>query len=234
MVTSNTVAIGYTRVSTSDQAMEGVSLEAQEAKIRVWCDLNGYTLGGVFVDAGVSGKKADNRPELQKALAACSRNGALVVYSLSRLARSTRDTLEISDRLQRKGVDLVSLSEKIDTTSASGKMVFRLLAVLGEFERDQISERTSAAMQHKRSKGELVGAVPYGFSLDANGITLIQNATEQEVIRLAKRMRGDGSTLQKICDHLTKMGYTPRGQRWHPKSISNPIIANNYQSSKTI
>ncbi|MEO5345829.1 MAG: recombinase family protein [Magnetococcus sp. YQC-9] len=215
------VAIGYTRVSTTDQAMEGVSLEAQEAKIRSWCDLNGYTLVGIYVDAGISGKRTDNRPELQRALTACSKHGALVVYSLSRLARSTRDTLDIADRLQRKGIDLVSLSEKIDTTSASGKMVFRLLAVLAEFERDQISERTSAALQHKRAKGELVGAVPHGSSLAANGITLTPNAAEQEAMALAKQLRGEGYTLQKICDHLTASGFQPRGQRWHPKSISN-------------
>ncbi|MBL8251978.1 MAG: recombinase family protein, partial [Candidatus Competibacter sp.] len=158
-------AIGYIRVSTEGQAQDGVSLDAQRAKIAAWCDLNDYDLTAVHVDAGISGKSADNRPGLQAALAECKKGSALVVYSLSRLARSTRDTIEISERLNKVGGDLVSLSEKIDTTTAAGKMVFRMMAVLAEFERDQISERTASAMQFKKAKGERFGSVPCGYFL---------------------------------------------------------------------
>lgn len=128
--------IGYVRVSTSRQATGGVSVETQRERIAVWSVANGYELGEVYVDAGMSGGRADNRPALQAALAhACRARAALVTYSLSRLARSTRDALAISERLSGAGADLVSLSERIDTTTAAGKMVFRMLAVLAEFER---------------------------------------------------------------------------------------------------
>ena len=111
-----------------------------------------------------------NRPALHDALAATRRGDALVVYSLSRLARSTRDTLEIADALDRRGADLVSLSEKIDSTSAAGRMIFRLLAVLAEFERDVISERTSMAMRHMQATGRFIGGqAPFGFVLASNG-----------------------------------------------------------------
>ena len=219
-------AIAYLRVSTADQATEGVSLEAQEAKIKAWCLLNDYTLAGVFVDAGISGKATANRPELHAALAACSKGGALVVYSLSRLARSTQDTLAIADQLQKKSVDLVSLSEKIDTTSASGKMVFRMLAVLSEFERDQIAERTSSAMQHKKSKGERVGAVPYGSSLAADGVQLVADETEQKIIRVVVELRRDGLAMRAIATKLTARGYKPRGAAWHVSAIQNILRAN--------
>ena len=218
-------AVAYIRVSTEGQVVDGVSLEAQEAKIKMWCDLNDYTLESVFIDAGISGKRADNRPELQSALKACKKNGALVVYSLSRLARSTRDTLDIADTLQKKGVDLVSLSEKIDTTSASGKMVFRMLAVLGEFERDQISERTITAMQHKKAKGELVGAVPYGFTLSLDGINLEPNEIEQVILSTVKSLRVEGLTLRAIASRLDSEGFKPRGKQWYPKTISNILKA---------
>src|SRR3954465_7317622 len=158
--------VAYCRVSTSGQAQEGVSLDAQRGRIEQWCALNGGQLdpGEVHVDAGLSGKRADNRPALQAALeSTCRGGGALVVYSLSRLARSTKDTIAIAERLDRAGADLVSLTERIDTTSASGKMVFRLLAVLAEFERDLVAERTRTALAHKRSKSERIGQVPYGF-----------------------------------------------------------------------
>src|SRR5690348_16798834 len=108
-------AVGYARVSTDMQASDGVSLDAQKAKIRAWCEANGYTLAGLHVDAGLSGCRSDNRPGLQEALAAaCKRKAALVVYSLSRLARSTKDAIAISERLAKNGADLVSLSERID------------------------------------------------------------------------------------------------------------------------
>src|ERR1700722_7189304 len=106
-------AVGYVRVSTEGQAQEGVSLDAQRAKIEAWTKLNGYELHAVHVDAGLSGGRADNRPALQRAIdEACQLKAALVVYSLSRLARSTRDTLGISERLDRAGAGLVRLSEK--------------------------------------------------------------------------------------------------------------------------
>ena len=203
-------AIGYIRVSTEAQAQDGVSLDMQRAKIEAWAMLNDYELKAVHVDAGISGKSAANRPALQTALADCRKGSALVVYSLSRLARSTKDTIEISERLAKSGADLVSLSEKIDTTSAAGKMVFRMLAVLAEFERDQISERTASAMQHKKGKQELVGAIPYGFDLAADGVNLIPNAIEQDVIQQARDLHTGGMSLRKIAAELHRRGLNAR------------------------
>ena len=83
-------AVGYLRVSTSGQADDGVSLEAQRARVEAWCLANEFELLQVFEDAGLSGSRADNRPALQDALHAAIKNkAAVVVYSLSRLARST-------------------------------------------------------------------------------------------------------------------------------------------------
>lgn len=213
-------AIGYTRVSTEDQANEGVSLDAQKAKLEAWAGLNGYDLGEIFTDAGISGKRANNRPALQAALKEIQKGDALVVYSLSRLARSTRDTLDIADVLERKGADLVSIQEHIDTTTAAGKMVFRMLAVLNEFERDQISERTKAALEYKRSKGEKTGGyVPFGYDL-ANG-HLVENEAEQGIIRLIEKFKHDGESLCAIARNLEAKGLkTKRGQTsWHHQSI---------------
>ncbi len=213
-------AIGYIRVSTEGQAVDGVSLDAQRAKIEAWATLNDYELVAVHVDAGISGKGMTNRPGLQAALADCQKGSALVIYSLSRLARSTKDTLEISERLAKAGADLVSLSEKIDTTSAAGKMVFRMLAVLAEFERDQISERTTTAMQFKKGKGELVGAVPYGFELAEDGVALLENSAEQAAISQAKKLHTGGMSLRKIAAELNRHGFNARnGQAFQSTQI---------------
>jgi len=203
-------AIGYIRVSTQGQAEDGVSLAAQRAKIAAWTDFNGYALGDIFEDAGLSGTKAD-RPGLAAALDAVGRGDALVVYSLSRLARSTRHTLEISERLNTVGADLVSLSERIDTTSAAGRMVFRMLAVLAEFERDQTSERTVTALQYKKAKGQKTGGlVPYGYRLAPDRIHLIEDPDEQEVIREARELRRSGLSFRNIADQLQARGLVAR------------------------
>ena len=212
-------AIGYIRVSTEGQAADGVSLDAQRSKIEAWCLLNDYTLSAVHVDAGISGKNC-KRPGLQDALAQCTKGTALVVYSLSRLSRSVRDTMDIGDKLARIGADLVSLSEKIDTTSAAGKMVFRLLAVMNEFERDQISERTTTALQHKKSKSERVGTINFGFKLSDDGVTLIEDFEEQKVIAAILSMRDAGLSLRKIVNELELKGFVSRsGQPFQLKQV---------------
>ena len=213
-------AIGYIRVSTQQQADDGISLEAQAAKIRAWADLNGYEMGEIFCDEGISGTKT-NRAGLSAALEAVGKGDALVVYSLSRLARNTAHTLELSSLLEKKGADLVSLSEKIDTTSAAGKMVFRMMAVLSEFERDQLSERTTAAMQHMKSQGLRVGSIPYGKKLAKDGIRLVDDEVEQKILSLVATCRNSGMTFQAIGAELEARGFKPKGKKWHPQTIKN-------------
>ena len=217
-------AIGYVRVSTEDQANEGVSLDAQKAKLAAWCLANDYELSKVLVDAGLSGGRADNRPGLQSAIEeACKTKSALVVYSLSRLARSTKDTIAIGERLDKAGADLVSLSEKIDTTSAAGKMIFRMLAVMAEFEKDQISERTKMAMAHKKSKSERVGTIPFGFDLSSDGVTLTENAVEQATIKTIRELGSRGFSLRDIADNLTSSNHPTKkgGGKWSHMTVKS-------------
>lgn len=198
------VAIGYIRVSTEAQVEDGVSLDAQQAKLEAWAKLHDEPELIVFKDAGISGSAMSQRPGLQDALdAVCKKKGVLVVYSLSRLARSTRDTLSISDRLAKAGAELVSLSERVDTTSASGKMCFRLLAVLAEFERDQISERTRTSMAHMRKQQRRISRfAPYGWDLDATMSGLLANPTEQAHVEHMSALRTSGLSYRDIARAL--------------------------------
>jgi DNA invertase Pin-like site-specific DNA recombinase len=211
-------AIGYCRVSTVIQAQEGVSLAAQRARIKAWCALNEFELVGIFADEGLSGATMGKRDGLQAALKAAGKDTALVTYSLSRLARSTRDMLEIAERLQRQGSDLVSLTEKIDTTSAAGKMTFRLLAVLAEFERDLVGERTAAALAHKKSRGEVYGPTPFGFR--AVGGKLVPIPDERKTIAAIERMRKRGLAYRDIAAKLNGEGVKgKRGGQWHASTV---------------
>ncbi len=211
-------AIGYIRVSTQGQADEGVSLEAQRAKTEAWCNLNDAELVAVFEDAGVSGASMNGRDGLHAALKATSKGMALVCYSISRIARSTRDMLEIAERLNTRGSDLVSVTEKIDTTTAAGRMVFKMLAVLADFERDQIGERTKMALAHKRNMGEVYAATPFGF--DAIDGRLVEVKKEAMVIADILRMREAGSSLAEIAESLNARGVEgKRGGRWYASTV---------------
>jgi site-specific DNA recombinase len=217
-------AVGYARVSTEEQAREGVSLEAQRTRIEAWAQGNDTPLIGIFEDAGISGAKTENREGLQKALGlATEKRAILVVYSLSRLSRSTKDTLALAERLEKAGADLVSLSERIDTTSASGKMVFRMLAVLNEFERDQISERTVAALRHKREKRQPYSPTPYGFDRVCD--LLVINHDEQKVIEEILELRGKGRSLRGIATYLNSSGIQAKnGGLWYASSIRSILL----------
>lgn len=211
-----TDAVIYTRVSTTGQAEEGVSLDAQEAKARAWAEANGYQVRGVYRDAGLSGSRASNRPGLQAALAeACGSGAALVCYSLSRLARSTRDALDIAERLDKAGADLVSLTERIDTSSAAGKMIFRLLSVLAEFERDLVSERTRAALAFKAGRGERTGEIPFGYRLADDGVHVEPDAQEGAILGELRELRAAGFSFQRIAAELNARGVpTKKGKAW--------------------
>ena len=175
-------------------------------------------LRAVFAEEGMSGARAD-RPGLLQAIAAAKRErAALVVYSLSRLSRSTLDTLRLAGELEKAGCDLVSLQERVDTSSPAGRVIFRVLAALAEFERDQLAERTRQAMQHLKAQGRVVGSIPHGYTRD--GDRVIPNDAEQRVVALARELRAQGLTLQQIGDALAERGaFNRAGRPYQPESV---------------
>jgi site-specific DNA recombinase len=216
-------AIGYCRVSTEDQAKEGVSLDNQKVKIEAYCQLKDLDLIEIIEDAGISAKNL-KRPGVQKVLrlARQKKVDAIVVYKLDRIFRSTVDALETTKLFERYGVSFHSIEETLDTQSAMGRFFFTLTAALAEMERRIIGERTKAALSHKRSRNEKTGGdVPYGYDLTPTGI-LIKNETEQRVIKTIRRLNRDGYSLRGICRELEKEGHlTKRGNTaWHPATIS--------------
>ena len=217
-------AVTYTRVSTAGQVQDGVSLEMQQSKLRAWAALHDAEIVGEFTDEGLSGATM-GRSGLQTALdLAIKHKAALVVYSLSRLSRSVRDTLTIAERLRKAGADLVSLSEKIDTTSAAGEMVFTMLAALNQFERRQIGERTSAAMQHMKTLGKRVGSIPHGYQLDDGRV--VAHDAEQRILAMVRELRGQGLSLRAISAELAHRGtFNRAGRQFNPNSVRSMLAA---------
>jgi len=216
-------AIGYCRVSTEEQATEGVSLGAQRKQIETWCKANGYDLIEVYIDAGLSGRQMRKREGLQKALKAIGKDTALVAYSISRLARSLPDMLSICEQIDRKGGDLVSLTEQIDTTNAAGRMMFNMLAAFAQYESEIIGERTKSAMQYKRSKGEKYCHItPFGY-VEING-SLIEVDKEIKIVKKIIRQHQQGNSLRDIASNLNKTGTSTKlGGKWHASTVSQLI-----------
>ncbi|MBF0503421.1 MAG: recombinase family protein [Candidatus Riflebacteria bacterium] len=216
-------AIGYIRVSTTGQVNEGVSLDNQRAKIRAYCELKDIELVGIIEDAGLSGAKS-TREGYQRVLSMCGNGevGSVIVYSISRFTRSTKDLLEFVDTyVIKKGIALHSLSENLDTSTPTGRFMLKVMGAMNELEREQIGERTKSALQYKISRNERAGQIPYGWTLSEDGKTLIENQREQEAIKRIVALKEKGYTLRAICVEITKEGYKPQGKMWHPQSISN-------------
>ncbi len=212
--------VGYVRVSTGRQAKDGISLDSQEARTRKWAELQGAESVVIEADAGLSGGRADNRPGLRRAIdLACEKKGVLVVHSLSRLARSTKDAIEIVDELRRAGADFVSLSESLDTTTAVGKMIFTVVAAFAEFERAVISERAQETAAWLKSQGRRAGEVPYGWTSDEDG-RLVRYEREQQTLVMIGHLRGRGISLAGIANLLNDHAIpAKKGGRWYGKTI---------------
>jgi len=215
-------AIGYIRVSTEDQAKEGVSLDNQTAKIKAYCELKDLNLIGIIEDAGISAKNL-NRPGVKKVieLARKKKVEAVIVYKLDRMFRSTIDALETTRQFDGWGVSFHSIQETLDTKSAMGKFFFTLIAGLAEMERGIIGERTKTALQHKRAKGEKTGGdIPFGYELDSD--LLVENETEQKGLRFIHRLKDKGYSLRAICRKLEANGHKTKTGKvsWHPQSIN--------------
>ena len=214
-------AFGYCRVSTTEQQDEGVSLLHQQERIGAWAKANGHELAGMFVEAR-SGGRADNRPELKKAVAEAGREGGiLVVYSLSRFSRSVRDTLALADQLEKSGANLASLSESLDTSNAVGRMFFQLMSVLSEFERNQLRQRTTSAMSHLRQHNKRIShKIPMGYDLATDGVLLVPNEQEQATIARIVERRASGMTLGAVARSMEVEGVpTKFGGKWKPQTV---------------
>ncbi|HOC91566.1 MAG TPA: recombinase family protein [bacterium] len=219
--------IGYIRVSTEEQAREGISLDNQRSKIDLYCRINDFELVGIESDEGISGKDL-NRPGVKRILDMAKNRqiDSIVIYKLDRLFRNTTDALTTATMLDKKGIALHSICEKLDTQSAIGKFFFTLVASLAEMERNIISERTADAMQSMKASGKSTGVAPYGFRLSSDGIHLEPDEAEQVITGLIVKLRSRLYTYQGIADELNEKGYRNRkGNIWRPQYVRGVYIA---------
>src|ERR1035437_1474261 len=148
-------AVLYSRVSTLNH---GQDHEVQSREIREYCQRRGWPLVGEYVDAGISGAK-ERRPQLDRLIADAHRRrfDVVVVWRFDRFARSVSHLLRALETFNALGVAFVSLSEQMDTTTPTGKMIFTVLGAVAELERSLIVERVRAGLRNARAKGKTLG-----------------------------------------------------------------------------
>ena len=151
-----TKAAIYARVSTSNN---GPSPEMQLRELHEYCKRRDWPLSGEYVDVGISGSR-EKRPELDKLMADAHRRrfDAVVVWKFDRFARSVSHLLRALETFKALGIEFVSLSEQVDTSTR--KMVFTVLGAVAELERSLIVERAKAGMRNARAKGKRIGRPP--------------------------------------------------------------------------
>jgi site-specific DNA recombinase len=215
-------AVLYCRVSTEEQANEGVSLAAQKERLEGYARAFSIEVVANIEDAGVSAKSLD-RPGLKRALKMLRAGQAdvLAVTKIDRLSRSVGDIASLVDKYfgDRGGKSLISLAENFDTRTASGRMMLNLLAAFGQMERELIAERTRDALQHKKRQGFVLGRAPLGYQLEHG--RLVEDAAELEVLERVRALHRDGLSLRQIASQLkTEDRKTKRGGAWHAATLA--------------
>jgi DNA invertase Pin-like site-specific DNA recombinase len=154
MTNATRVAI-YARVSTVNHGQD-VSLQTRE--LRLFAEARGWQLAGEYVDAGVSGAK-DSRPELNRLMADAKRRrfDVVLVWKLDRFGRSLRHLVNALAEFESLGIAFVSLSDNLDLSTASGRLMFNIIGAMAEFERELIRERVKAGMKNAKAKGTRIG-----------------------------------------------------------------------------
>ncbi len=213
--------LGYCRVSTVDQSVNGVSLVTQEDAIMRYSKSINVPVKRMYFDEGISGTKMDNRDALQALLSDLRPGCVVVVYSLSRFARNSIQASEMNDTIKKKGGTLKALDCDVDMSSASGNLMFQLQNGFAEYESKLTGERVSAAMSFLSINGKLKTKPPFGWKSVGKGTPFVKDEEEYAVVERIKNM----STELRMCPTqiakvLTKDGACRRkAKAWYCSSV---------------
>jgi site-specific DNA recombinase len=204
-------AAGYARVISQEQ-VDGSSLKSQQEQIRAYCTMKGIELASIFVDGGVSGgTPLSERPagsELVKSL----KEGKADIVILTKLDRGFRDTvdcLQTVDVWEKSRISLHIIDmggNSVDTTSAAGRFMLTVLVSAAEMEKNRIRERCNEGRKVRKAEGKRIGEIPFGWTLEDDGKSLVENPEEQAALSLIRSLRAEGRTLRAIANTLNERG----------------------------
>jgi DNA invertase Pin-like site-specific DNA recombinase len=204
------VAVAYLRVSTDEQSL---GPEAQRSAIEKWAQIRGVRVAAIFEDHGISGgAPAEKRPGLLAALAALRENqaGLLVAAKRDRIARDTVIVAMVEQAASRAGATVTTADGASDGAGPEGQLMRGIVDVFAAYERGVIRSRTRAALAVKRTRGERIGGIPYGFKLADDGVHLVENEEEQSIRNQVRSLRETGLSLRAVTAECVRLGMTSR------------------------
>lgn len=211
----------YVRVSTQDQAQHGFSLDAQQDALQNYAKALGFEIFKIYRDEGKSAKDL-KRPEMTQLLRDAEQRKfqAIFIYKLDRFSRSLKDLILTMDKLKEWNIDFVSLQDKIETTSASGKLMFHIISAFAEFERNIIGDRTKFGMERKAKEGGFITKAPKGYRLVNKELLIDEKEAEQvkqifqefldtdiSLTQLGKKHSMTTAGIKKLLQNRTYLGF---------------------------
>lgn len=221
------IAVGYVRVSTAMQVQDGFSLESQEQKIYNEISKRDLAIKSIYIDKGISGGSMNKRLGLEHLIESLSKDMWVIVNSVSRLARNTKDLLSLVELFEKNKCHLVIIDLNLDITSPSGKLILTLLASQAQFEREITSERVKGVMTHLKDIGALRTKPPFGWMMNPDKSKSaeihIRNEDEQKIIDKLRELRSFNRDMSYtgFSEYLNNKNIPPprSSKKWYHKSL---------------
>jgi len=192
----------YVRVSTEEQAKEGLSIDAQIDKCKSFCNAREWEIFKVYKDAGFSAGSLE-RPALDLMLRDAKEKQfkIILVYKIDRFSRKLKDLIMVLEDLKKQDINFTSVTEQIDTTSAMGEAFFQIIGVFAQLERGMVKERVEMAFDKKISSGETLNRAPFGYVYQNK--KLVPDLENSEKVKEIFEMHLSGISYKAICEKFS-------------------------------
>lgn len=217
------------RVSTEDQAKDGFSIHAQREKLSSYANINDWEIVDYYIDEGISAKNTKDRPDMTRLIndVKSGKVNNVLVYKLDRLTRSVKDLIGLIELFEEYDCTFSSVTEKLDTSNAVGRMFIKIIGIFAEFERENLAERVSFGYEQKTREGNYTNTNGVnGFDYIVGKGDLVVNEQEKEIVNRIYNMYLEGTSMLKIARTFNSEQIpSKRGGYWSQSTIKS-ILTN--------